>query len=222
MKNLHCRFLISFLAVFIAQTLSTLADSHRFMVTFWELPAQEQTFYFSSSQAPMEKLEITTMSRSKVCSVEDGKVVIHSKKGAAVEKVATVGLDATNKCSLIVLKAKEAGGFETIVINDDPTSIPYGSYLFYNHSELKINGKLGASDIKLKPKSVFLVKPSAKQGASLGFELWHMTENKKTYLQRNTFQYNTNKYLIIFLYSEKTSNGKLSLKSKGLVKFKGG
>ncbi len=112
-----------------------------------------------------------------------------------------------------------AGG---VVINDDPTLIPYGSYLFYNHSEMEINGKLGISEIKLKPHSAFHVTPSAKLGASLGFELWHMTKNKKAYLQRNTFQYKTNKYLIVFLYSEKTANGKLSLKSKGLVKFKGG
>lgn len=202
------------------QSVSAKEAKHSFMLTLWDSPASGQSFFYSTSESPkLVKLKVQEMSRSAVYFVDQNEILIHSKEDGAIEKVATVELNPSYHCSLIVLKKKDDGAYDTIVLND-PKSPPYGSYLFYNQSDIEVEGMLGTAAIKLTPHSSALVKPKAKSDEALSYELWHMPENKKKFLQRNTLNYNPKKYLIVLLSSEKTSNGKIRLKSKGLVKFK--
>ncbi|NWK57257.1 hypothetical protein HW115_16665 [Verrucomicrobiaceae bacterium N1E253] len=113
----------------------------------------------------------------------------------------------------------QQSGCEIVVIPDNPKDLPYGSYYFYNHSELPLDGKLGEEEFRLEPGKGIHVAPDAKNGEALSFELAYEKEGKKKFLVRNTFHYKTKKYLVLLFDEETSSSGRVRLESKGLVAF---
>lgn len=221
-KVLLLRCAAAVLLVMAFQPVMGAEKERSFTIVLWDDPVEELTFFYGiTGSTHLEPLEVAQMERTEVHEVKAGEIHLHSKGEDGTKKIASVELNPAYKSTLIVLMPMEDGSFETILLQDNPESLPYGSYLFRNLSEMEIEGKLGDDELKLPADGSVLVKPKVRAKAELGLELWHMPNDKKTFLQRNTFSYNPNKYLIIFLYAEKSASGKVKLKSKGVNALNG-
>jgi len=216
-KNLY---LLGVLLLFTSQYSVAEVRNFQFTVALWDAPVAGESFSFAAVGLPERKnMELQKMMRSKIYVTSSPQIEILRTGKNDVKKSVIVKLDASHKCSLLVLKPNEKG-YDVINIKDDPVSRAYGSYSLYNLSELDIQGKLGKSDVTLAPQSHISISPSDKKGTGLDFELWHQVEGEKKFLQRNTLTYNPNKYLIIFLHATKDRMRRVKLESRGIVALK--
>ena len=207
------------------QQLSAENNKRSFMLTLWDRPIEEKSYFYNTPNSKdLRKVDLQEMTRSEMHSVDAQQIDIHLKKDDQVKKVISVKLNPAFKCSIVILKIKRNGEYQAIVLEEHPQSLPFGSYLLYNHSKLSIEGSLGGAKVKLPANTPQLLSPIANNGEPLRMELWRKTnkaKGKKEFLQRNTLSYRTNKYLIMLLYAEIKSNGRIHLKSKAIVNFKG-
>jgi hypothetical protein len=96
--------------------------------------------------------------------------------------VALAKLPVGSKRATVLIAPAQAGTYQTFVIDDDPTKLPFGKLRVHNYSPLKIAVRCnGKESIEMKTKDSFLAEP---QEGQVTYELsydkqgkWKLQEN---------------------------------------------
>lgn len=117
-------------------------------------------------------------------------------------------------------KNAQSKAYNIYTIADSREDSPFGAYQFHNLTSMPIAGMLGKEKFNVSPKSrVRTVRFQYSDKQSLPFGLITETEGKSKWLARNTYSYNPNKHLKVFIYAVQDANGQAKVKVKGLVDF---
>ncbi|SHJ20449.1 hypothetical protein SAMN02745181_1450 [Rubritalea squalenifaciens DSM 18772] len=117
-------------------------------------------------------------------------------------------------------KDPKTNQYNVYAIADSRADSPFGAYQFHNLTKMAISGKLGSKQFKISPdKRVSTVKFNYSDGKALPFGLITQVNGKSKWLARNTYQFNPNKHLKVFIYVVNDVNGNPKVKVKGLVDF---
>ncbi|MEO8615324.1 MAG: hypothetical protein ABI600_09300 [Luteolibacter sp.] len=75
-------------------------------------------------------------------------------------RLSKIELPVTGKQFVVLLVAEAAGTLKPLVIDADPSSLRGGDVYFYNHTDRKIYGHLGATGFELAPGKGTPLRPS--------------------------------------------------------------
>lgn len=117
-------------------------------------------------------------------------------------------------------KNEKNQSYNVYTIADAREDSPYGAYQFHNLTQMVIAGMLGKEKFNVSPKHrIQTVRFSFSDKKPLNFGLISEVDGKNKWLARNTYQYNPNKHLKVFIYAVPDANGEAKIKVKGLVDF---
>jgi len=96
--------------------------------------------------------------------------------------VALANLPAGSRRATILIAPASAGTYQTFVIDDDPTKLPFGQLRLHNYSPIKIALRCNGKETKeLKARESYLVQPKDDQVIyELAYDnqgVWKMQEN---------------------------------------------
>lgn len=97
--------------------------------------------------------------------------------------VALAKLPPNSKRATVLIAPAAAGTYQTVVIDDDPSKLPFGQLRIHNYSPVKIAMRCnGKAQKELKTKDTFLVTPN---NASVIYELAYDEEGKWVMQENN-------------------------------------
>lgn len=213
------------------------AESLKFRSAGWE--TLEEALYFKTfkpSKVKGEKeedqyklLDISEMQQSVVCQTEPGKMVTFYRRklvgdAFAYSAAARVRVDGVTGKYLFLFFPPAPGGdgknYRVYAVADEAKDSPFGAYQFHNLTGMVITGMLGKKKFQLSAKErTKTMKYSYTSKQALPFGLHAEIDGKRKWLARNTYQFNPQKHLKVFVYKTNDVNGRVKTKVKGLVDF---
>ncbi|NWK54110.1 hypothetical protein HW115_00685 [Verrucomicrobiaceae bacterium N1E253] len=117
-------------------------------------------------------------------------------------------------------KETARGKYKVYSIPDTRLDSPYGAYQFHNMTQLSMEGSIGKKKFKMSPqRKVHTLQFKYSKKTPLPFALYRKEAEKVEWYARNTYHFNPNKHLKLFVYSEKDVRGRPRVKVKGIVDF---
>jgi len=194
-----------------------------------------ETLYIDTNPAPdkekFEKVNVFTMSLSHEVKLklrgENPVVKFYKKDIVDGEEVFTVRAqgkvknDVKRYIYLLLPIKKGKKTYPVYSLADERKHAPWGSYEFFNLSNLNIGGVAHKSKFTLKPNGRKLLVLNLKPKQPIDFALFNLQQDgKHLRLARNTFHFNPEKHLKYFIYSYQDAMGRTKTKAKGIVEFK--
>lgn len=201
----------------------------KFYCASWE--HMDDELYFASKakkkKPEYHPISLSVMLRSPLYETKASRQIAFYKRGPVspegeptyqVVATGTVPLNCS-RVTFIFLKS-EPNKIRVKAIADDKHHSPFGSYQFYNMTKLTIKGALANERFIIKPGKTKMVTINKKKGTHLPFATFTEINGKKRWLQRNTWTYNPDKHLKIFILAKSDKHGRVQVSSKSLLAFK--